>query len=211
MKPSLNLLTSCLAAGCLGWVGCATPPQPPTTPVPAAAERPSAMAEHRVQPLDALQITVFREPDLSLKVRVNEAGTINYPLLGTVTVTGLTTSALETKLAGLLARGFVANPHVTVFVEASPSRRVVVLGQVRMPGNYEIPADETLTLLQVIGRSGGFTNIAATDRVNIIRTENGRERKILVDVSAIMKKSGVSSQDVELKPGDVITVPELLF
>ncbi len=176
----------------------------------ASTDTASNQIEYRIQPLDTIQITVFQEPDLTQKVKVSQQGTINYPLLGTVQIAGLTVSEAEKRIAALLARDYLVNPRVSIAVENYSGRQVILLGQVKNPGSYEIPADESLTLLQMIARSGGFTEAAASDRVSIVRSENGQKRKIVINVSAIIKNRG-KSKDIDLMPGDVVSVPETLF
>jgi polysaccharide export outer membrane protein len=94
-------------------------------------------------------------------------------------------------------------------VNHANSRRLVILGQVKSPGSYDI-GDEGITLVQAIARAGGFTDVAATDRVIVIRSEKGAETKIVVNVAAIIK-GGDRSKDLELKPDDVVSVPETIF
>ena len=165
---------------------------------------------YRIQSLDTIQINVFGEPDLSVRVRVSSQGNINYPLLGSVHVGGLTVSETEARLKEQLGRNFLVNPQVNVLIDRANSRRVFVLGQVKAPGAYDIPADEGLTVVQAIARAGGFTELAAVDRVNIIRTEHGAQSKIVVKVGTIMKGSD-GSKDIPLKPDDVVVVSETLF
>jgi protein involved in polysaccharide export with SLBB domain len=184
----------------------------PSTPseVLSGANKPLAVQnDYRIQPLDTIQISVFNEADLSVQRRVSPQGSITYPLLGSVHVGGLTVGETETKLKELLGRNYLVNPQVTVLVDHANSRRLVILGQVKSPGSYDI-GDEGITLVQAIARAGGFTDVAATDRVNVIRSENGVETKIVVNVAAIIK-GGDRSKDLELKPDDVISVPETLF
>jgi polysaccharide biosynthesis/export protein len=165
--------------------------------------------DYRIQPLDSIQITVFNEPDLSVKVRVSAQGRINYPLLGPVQVGGLTVSETETKLKEQLGRSYLVKPQVNVLIDRANGRRVFVLGQVRAPGAIDILADEGLTVVQAIARAGGFTDIAATDRVNILRiAPDGTQQKVIVNVAAIMKGQ---SKDYPLKPDDVLSVPETIF
>ena len=165
--------------------------------------------DYRIQPLDSLQITVFNEPDLSVRVRVSAQGKINYPLLGAVLVGGLTVSETETKLKEELGRSYLVRPQVNVLIDHANSRRVFVLGQVKAPGAIDMLADEGLTVVQAIARAGGFTDIAATDRVNILRvTPDGSQQKIIVNVAAIIKGQ---SKDYPLKPDDVLSVPETIF
>jgi polysaccharide export outer membrane protein len=160
--------------------------------------------------MDTLQINVFSEPDLSLKVRVSAQGTINYPLLGSVQLGALTVTEAENLLKQRLGRDYLVNPQVFVQVDRANSRRVFLLGQVRAPGAIDFPPDEGLTILQAIARAGGFTPIAAPNRVSIIRSENGAEKKITVNITAIIN-SGDRSKDIDLRPDDVVSVPESMF
>lgn len=176
-----------------------------------AALKPADSEEYRVRVGDTLNISVFQEPELSLETKVPQSGSIRYPLLGVIQIKGLTLSEVEKKITELLAKDYLVNPRVSITVEANKSRRVVtILGEVKQPGTIEMPDQEQFTLLQLIGRAGGFTNVAAIDRITLIRTENGKEQVIRINVSAIIK-SGDKNKDVELKAGDVISVPQSFF
>jgi polysaccharide export outer membrane protein len=181
----------------------------PSNTQPAKTASVTADNEYRIQPLDSVQITVFNEPDLSVKVRVSAQGSINYPLLGSVQVGGLTVSETESRLKEQLGRSYLVKPQVNVLIDRANARRVFVLGQVKAPGAIDILADEGLTVVQAIARAGGFTDIAASDRVNILRTaQDGTQIKVVVNVAAIIKGQ---SQDIPLKPDDVLSVPETIF
>lgn len=176
----------------------------------SAINRPASVQnDYRIQPLDTIDISVFNEADLSVQRRVSPQGYVTYPLLGSVQVGGLTVGETEIKLKDLLGRNYLVNPQVTVLVNHANSRRLVILGQVKSPGSYDI-GDEGITLVQAIARAGGFTDVAATDRVIVIRSEKGAETKIVVNVAAIIK-GGDRSKDLELKPDDVVSVPETIF
>jgi protein involved in polysaccharide export with SLBB domain len=176
----------------------------------AATNKPlSVQNDYRIQPLDTIDISVFNEPDLSVQRRVSAQGYITYPMLGSVPVSNLTVGETETKLKDLLGRNYLVNPQVSVLVNHANSRRIVILGQVKSPGSYDI-GDEGLTLVQAIARAGGFTDVAATDRVTVIRTENSEVKKFVVNVAAIIK-GGDRSKDLDLKPDDVVSVPETIF
>jgi polysaccharide biosynthesis/export protein len=181
------------------------PASQPVTNVTVPAD-----TDYRIQPLDTIQISVFNEADLSVNRRVSPQGNITYPLLGSVQVGGLTINETEEKLRQQLGRNFLVNPQVNVLVDRSSSRRVFILGQVKSPGAYEISADEGLTVVQAIAHAGGFTDVAAVDRVNVVRSERGAQTKIVVNVGAIMK-GGDGSKDIKLKPDDVVSVPETIF
>ena len=171
--------------------------------------KPSSI-DYRIQPLDTIDISVFNETDLSVQKRVSPQGFITYPMLGYVQVGGLTVGETEAKLKDLLGRNILVNPQVTVLVNHANSRHIVILGQVKSPGCCVDIGDERITLVQAIARAGGFTDVAASDRVSVIRSENGLEKKIIVNVAAIIKGSN-ASKDLELKPDDVISVPETIF
>jgi polysaccharide biosynthesis/export protein len=89
------------------------------------------------------------------------------------------------------------------------AEHIYIIGQVQSPGSYTMPEGE-ITLVGAIGMAGGFTRIAARNRTRIIRLENGVEKIIEVKVDAITK-AGKKIQDVPIKPGDVIVVPESFF
>jgi protein involved in polysaccharide export with SLBB domain len=163
-----------------------------------------------IQPLDTLDIKVFNEPDLSVKVAISQEGSITYPLLGTVDLTGLTALQAERKLTELLGRDYLVSPSVTVVVERGAGRRVYLLGQVKEPGSVEIPVDESLTVVQAISRVGGFTDYAARDRVTVIRTRQGRKQTLVVNVAAMIN-AGDLGQDIVLQPEDVVSVPASRF
>ena len=97
-----------------------------------------------------------------------------------------------------------------VLVVGSVNRRVTVLGQVKSPGTFDLPTDEPLRLLQALALAGGFTGIAAIDRVNVLRSTAGREERFTIDVRALLR-SGEHANNIPLLPGDIVTVPETIF
>lgn len=176
---------------------------------PVASKPTPTQIDYRIQPLDTIDISVFNEADLSVQRRVSPQGLITYPMLGSIPVSGLTVGETEAKLKDLLGRNILVHPQVTVLVNHANSRHIVILGQVKSPGSYDI-SDEGITLVQAIARAGGFTDVAATDRVTVLRSENGKVKKSVVNVAAIIK-GGDRSKDLELKPDDVVSVPETIF
>jgi len=155
-------------------------------------------------------ITVFDEPDLSVKATVSPEGSISFPLLRTVDLAGLTVLEAEKKLTGLLGHGYLVSPSVTVVVERSAGRHVYLLGQVKTPGSIEIPVDESLTLVEAISHAGGFTDFAARDRVTIMRSHKGQQETFVVNVAAMLQR-GDLGRDVVLEPEDVVSVPQARF
>jgi len=165
---------------------------------------------YRVNDGDVLDVDVYKEPDISRAFDVGADGSINHPLLGRVDVAGLTVAEVEARLHDLLEADYLVDPRVSVSIASSTDRPVMIFGEVRNPGAYDVPAGRHLTLLQVIARAGGFTDIAARDRVRIVRLLNGKEQTIKVRVTDLFRgRDGVT--DIDLQAGDVITVPETLF
>jgi polysaccharide export outer membrane protein len=167
----------------------------------AAAQAP----DYRLGPGDVVRITVFQNPDLTTETRVSETGTITFPLIGTVAVGGQSTSQIERLITDRLRDGgFVNRPQVNATVLQFKSIQVSVLGQVNRPGKY--PLEQTNNrLTEVLALAGGVTTLGA-DVVTLVTSENGKEKKIDVDVPELIR-SVDKSKDVILKNGDVIYVP----
>jgi polysaccharide biosynthesis/export protein len=180
-----------------------------TSPAHSAERDTTDASGYTIGPENVLQIDVYygRGEELSRKARVSSKGEITFPLLGEVDVVGLTVGEVEKKIAFLLDKDYIINPQVSVFIEESST--VSILGQVNTPGNYEIKGK--LSVVELISKAGGFTKIAARNDVSVIRTnKNGTKTKILVKVNDIINK-GKEDDDIPLKPGDIVTVPESFF
>ncbi|MDE2094025.1 MAG: polysaccharide biosynthesis/export family protein, partial [Burkholderiales bacterium] len=144
---------------------------------------------------DILKITVYQNPDLTVDgARVSELGQINFPLIGTVVVGGLTPTAAEQKIAKMLREGgFVLRPQVNIQVGVIRSNVVSVLGQVGKPGRYPIETVGT-RVSEMIAAAGGVLPGGA-DVVTLVGTRNGRPIKLDIDLPAILQ-SGKSELDV---------------
>lgn len=154
---------------------------------------------------DVLKVTVYREEELDREVRVSTSGCISLPLLGEVKVEGLTVSQVEQSLTERF-RKYIKKPQVTVFIKEYAT--ISVTGQVTEPGSFPLKGE--LGVLEAIGLAKGFTKIASQNDVKIMRTENGEKVTITVRVADISKK-GDKTQDVPLRRGDIVFVPESLF
>lgn len=164
---------------------------------------------YRIGPENLLQIDVHYGKDglISQKVRVSSGGMINFPLVGEVKVSGITTSELEKKLHGLLQKDYLVNPQVTVVIEEYST--VSIMGQVNKPGSY--PIKGSLTVVELVSLAEGFTKIASPNGAKVIRTNpDGSKQEIRVRISDIMHK-GRQKSNIELQAGDVVIVPESLF
>lgn len=157
-----------------------------------------------IGPFDTLNIDVFGIPELSNRtVRVDANGQIEFPLIGTVTVSGLQT----TEVSALIARGlrgrFVRDPSVTTNLEDSAARSVVVYGQVTVPGVY--PVEGTSSLLKSVATARGLSEFASSEDVVVFRTVNGQRMATLYNLQAISR--GLYN-DPTIYPNDTIVVGE---
>ncbi|MCP4407260.1 MAG: polysaccharide export protein [Gammaproteobacteria bacterium] len=153
------------------------------------------LERYRLGPDDILSITVFGEPELSLKnTRVATNGRISFPLLGQIPVEGLTVTELEAELIRRLADGYLRRPRVIVAI--TEYRLVYVNGEVKQPGGYSYRVG--LTVHKAVTLAGGFTERASPKKITLIR-ENEGDKPQNVDLSD------------HLRPGDIITVGESFF
>ncbi|MBI4676086.1 MAG: polysaccharide biosynthesis/export family protein [Elusimicrobia bacterium] len=177
--------------------------------VQAALEKVRAdHTAYKIRPGDLLEISVFQEPDLNRKVRVGPDGSITLPLAGKVEVGSMDTQKAEASVAQALQK-YLVSPQVTVFVAEYSTSLVYILGEVKAPGSYPIPGETPMTVLEAITLAGGFTQYAAQERTRVIRNAEGKSETLHVDVRQITK--GDKSKDMQLKPNDVIFVPESFF
>ena len=183
---------------------------PVSSPPPQAATLEISEEEYAVQPEDVLQITVYEEPDLTTKARVTNHGEITVPLLGRLSVAGMSVTRIQEELTTRWSDGYLVNPQVQVFIDTYHPRNVFVTGSVNKPGSYQLPTERPTTLMEAITMAGGFSERAAIDKTRIIRVDRGREQTIQVKANEIIKK-GDKSQDVPVKANDIIFVPESVF
>lgn len=181
----------------------------PLGPDATAAEREGNFSgEYTVQPDDVLQVTVFEEPDLTTRARVSRTGHIIFPMLGQVSVAGMTVSQVQMKLTELLGESYLVHPQIQVFVD-KPSN-VFVTGEVHRPGSYPVSTEKSTTVMEVISLAGGFTEDADLNGTRIIRMRNGKKDTIRVRVTDVIRK-GDKSKDEMVQPDDIIFVPESFF
>lgn len=126
---------------------------------------PVPEVDPNLRPGDAIQVEIWREPDLSGKFQVNEEGAVVFPLLGRRQVTRMTPDSLQRRLVDDY-REYLDNPSVNVTV----LRRISIVGEVRKPGLY--PVDPTVSLSDALAMAGGVTPRADTDEIRLIRGES---------------------------------------
>lgn len=155
---------------------------------------------------DLFEVRVFREPDLSGVFQVAPDGTIDFPLVGTLKVGGLTSSEVASALRGRLAEGLLRDPYVTVNVKEVQSRRIYVLGQVERPGTFRY--EEGMSVVQAVTLAGGFTKTARPNATVVTRIQEGRETRMEVPVDDISRGT---ARNFSLQPGDIVFVPESIL
>ncbi len=155
--------------------------------------------------MDNVEIRVFREDELTTRGQLSADGTISMPLIGAVRIEGLTTDQAAAAITRKLADGYLVKPEVSVSIEARIRRTVTVLGQAQRPGVFVLPANRQLTLVEAIGMAGGVTRIANAKKISLKRAGG---QVFTLNLSEITKGQG---QDVPLRDGDVVTIPESLF
>lgn len=152
---------------------------------------------------DVIKISVYGSPDLGLETRISDSGAITFPLVGVVSLAGLTVPAAEKKLGGMLeSGGFLKKPQINIIVTQSQSQLVSVLGQVNRPGRY--PLDGRHSLMDLLATAGGIA-AEGGDVVSVIRNRDGVSRKTAVDIVQ-MVRNGTLDQNLELLANDVIYV-----
>lgn len=170
-------------------------------------EKPSLIvtSDYYIGPEDVLDITVWKNADLSKTVQVRPDGQISLPLIGDISAVGKTTEGLRAEIASRLT-SFMENPTVSIVVSQVNSYAVYVLGEVVKPGKY--PLKSRTTLLQAVTLAGGFTPVAARNKIVVFRFRKDDEglQKFNASYDDIVLRDG-SHQNIELKPGDQIVVP----
>lgn len=170
----------------------------------STASTASAAAEYRIGAGDVLRVSVYQNQDLTLETRVTEAGTISFPLLGSVRVGGLTVTAAERVIAdGLRTGNFVRQPQVNVAVMQVRGNQVSVLGQVNRPGRFPLEKAD-LRLSDLIAMAGGVA-IGGSDVVVLNGERDGQPWRSEVDLPSLFA-SGGRARDPILQGGDTIWV-----
>jgi polysaccharide biosynthesis/export protein len=153
---------------------------------------------------DVLAVSVWKEPDLSMKeVAVRADGKISIPLVNDIQAANLTPKQLQQQIGEKLGE-FVASPNVTVLVIKPLSRSVSVVGQVNRPGTYPIGAPTTI--LELLARAGGINEYANAKNIKVVRKENGKTVQFPFNYKDAIKGRNLT-QNITLQIGDVVLVP----
>jgi polysaccharide biosynthesis/export protein VpsN len=161
-----------------------------------ALAQTSDLSSYRLGSGDVITVQVLGEDDLKReKVRLSDAGTLAFPILGEIGVRGMTVGELRDFITGGLKGRYLLNPQVTVTIEEY--RNFFVNGMVEKPGGY--PFVPGLTVRKAISLAGGFKERASKEKINVIREE---------DKTGTPKKVNLNDP---VHPGDIITIEESFF
>jgi polysaccharide export outer membrane protein len=197
-------------------ISCASStPAPTPAPAAAAASHTGTAApkaadnDYIIGPGDTLQVFVWRNPELSVSVPVRPDGKISTPLVEDMVAVGKTSPQLARDMEKVLSE-YVRSPKVNIIVTtaASAYSLVKVVGQVVHP--QALPYREGMTVLDAVLEVGGLGQFASGNRARVVRVVNGQETVIHVKLDNLVNGGDVK-ENIPLKPGDVLVVPQSIF
>jgi len=198
--PLLTVLA--LLAACAGSSG--------TGALPTADQSLTPSAEYIIGPGDVLQVYVWDKPELTVEVPVRPDGMITIPLVEDMVAVSKTPTQLardvETKLAE-----YVRTPQVNIIVKdfrGTYVKQIRVVGQAVSPQSLSYQSG--MTVLDVMIEVGGLTEFAAGNRAKVIRWVNGEQQEIRVRLKDLIS-DGEINENIEMRPGDVLIIPESIF
>lgn len=192
-----------LLAGAIS--ACTSSPFPPAPAIPEGG----GQVEYIIGPGDVLNINVWRNPELSMSVPVRPDGRITTPLVEDIPATGQTPTQLARTVEKALSK-YIQDPVVTVIVtgfRGPLERQVRVVGEAAKP--QALPYSEKMTLLDVMIAVGGITEFADGNKATILRGTD-KPQQFNVRLRDLVKLGDVSA-NVEMRPGDVLIIPESFF
>ena len=171
---------------------------------------------YRLTITDRLRVSVFHEDDLAEVVRVDSNGNIKLELAGDLHVAGLTVNEAQKAIEKAYRDGrFLRNPQVSLSIEDYARREVSIQGQIKLPGSYVLPVESTFSIVELVTKAGGFTDIAKGTAVVITRiSPDGKKVTFVTDVDSMIrgrKTKNAESTSLLLEPGDIVYVPERII
>jgi polysaccharide biosynthesis/export protein len=186
------------------------------TPVASARNTPDAGEEvkpssapattdpaYQIGPEDVLDISIWKEPEVSRVVPVRPDGRISLPLINDVQASGMSPQQLAKTISEKL-RKYLNEPQVTVIVTAINSQRVFVVGEVLRAGAF--PLIPGMTVLQALSSAGGFSNFADVKKIHVMRQRDGKHIELPFNYREVLKGDN-PDQNIKLEPGDTVVVP----
>ncbi len=170
-----------------------------------AFARADSSGSFQLQAGDRLEISVYREEDLSGIYEIDPAGTLTFPLIGEIKTAGLRVDELLERLTWNLKK-YLVNPQVTISRAEATIKSISVLGQVKKPGAFDYTPG--LTVMRVISQAGGFERTANKRKIRVVRMMDGKKETLMINGSAIINGD---EDDTFVEPGDMIFVSEAIF
>jgi polysaccharide export outer membrane protein len=188
------------------WANPAAADQDAEPPLPASAVDANS---YLIGPGDMLQVFVWRNPELSASIPVRPDGKISTPLVENLVAIGKTPSQLAREMETALSE-YVRAPKVNIIVTTPVSvfSQVKAIGQVRQP--QALAFREGMKVLDLVLAVGGLADFASGNRAKVVRTVDGKQVELRVRLEDLVNK-GDMKQNLALRPGDVLVVPESLF
>jgi polysaccharide export outer membrane protein len=209
MKRPVLLFVLTLTIACTPFAGTAFAQQPQPNAAPtnggggaAAAARDPRAVEYLIGPEDILDIMVWKNAELSRTVPVRPDGKISLPLVNDIQAAGLTPTDLRQQITERLGE-YVPAAEVAVIVREIHSSKIAVMGQVRMPGRYEVKSPATV--MEMIAQAQGLTEFAAKDRIVVLRQNGGQTARMPFNYRKAAE--GSEQENFFVRPGDIIFVP----
>jgi polysaccharide export outer membrane protein len=168
----------------------------------AAVARPD-QDKYLLGPEDALEISVWKEPELTKQLLVRPDGKITYPLIGEVQAAGRTVKQLQEEILRRLGK-YVTDAHVTVILLKTQNYKVYVTGKVNKPGEFVI--GKPVNVMQAISMAGGLTPFASPGSIMVLRSVGGKEEVYPFNYKEVARGQFLG-QNRTLMPGDVVVVP----
>jgi len=198
----------------------AATPAPATPAATTTAAKDKAKADkpvfiYKLTITDRIRISIFQEDDLNEIARIDARGNINLKLVGDLRLAGFTVNEAQRAIEQAYRDGrYLRNPQVTISIEDYAPREVTIQGQVKAPGRYLLPVESTFSIIELVTKAGGLTDIAKGNNVVITRiSTDGKKSTVIVDVDAVIrgKKASNSESNYLLEPGDIVYVPERII
>lgn len=190
---------------CLAACSSTPPPRDPALSAPA-----SETGEYLIGPGDTLEVFVWGQPDLSITVPVRPDGRVSTPLINDLVAVGKTPTQLSEEMQNVLSE-YLRSPEVSVIVQdfvGTFGSQIRVLGQVTEPGS--LPFRERMTLLDVMMEVGGLTRFAAGNRSRLVRMVDGSSEEYRVRIDDLVNKGRIE-ENILMRPGDIVIIPEAIF
>jgi polysaccharide export outer membrane protein len=169
----------------------------------AQSPPPAADKSYLIQPGDTLQVTVWKEQDLTAEVIVRSDGGLSFPLVGDVQAAGKTVEALRDEFTKRL-KSYIPDPVVTISTKQFGGNQIYVIGRVQRPGGY--PFVKPLDVMEALSLAGGGTPFASMNRILILRRENGQQRVIRFHYNEVASGKDLA-ENILLQSGDTVVVP----